>query len=1740
MTTDRDASTTPSFYTPGQAVVISATVLDSSGAPAPDALVTATVSMTTTDNPALATLALHNGGAGDVYTATLSGAHTTLPGSYVISVVASQAGVITSAPTDDSFVVSARTLTFSGQITFPSTVHQGDAIAVSGAVYSAALAPDAVTLALDDVDSSGTVLSTLGTQVVSNIPAQGSQSFNMTVDSTALGVGAHHLRLRLIDLPSDEDPASTTVVTGDVQIAAARPAMQVAPNPVTILVPAGSSQSTAITVTNPAPLAALQGITMTLSDEGNAQARPPSWLTLSATSLPDVAAGGSAGFAITANPSSSIAPGVYQTYLVVGSSNAPSQAIPLTIVVDSGRHGSMRFVVTDGVGQAVPDAQVLLTEQSAPYTQLNATSDAHGQALVASVSAGIPYSYTVTAPGFELARDNIMLDPTAGVYTATASSPATTPSALAVGVRDLSAATQRGYRATTLDLATPQDTTTGAANKTVYVSLTPKTVDAQWSVTPITIKDTYNTTLHLTFQPGPEEPALVILPQHFQFNSLHPRQSGTLSVYNPSTVHVSNVVVSARDIAGVAFTLTYTDTQTGQVSSGAAITVTGIAALSHVEIHYDATAICPPGYSSLGGSVTASGTYQYLPIMPALALDNAHGRGVTGSTAQDMVIHMGLTNVGYDTTANLNASPNPGGNLHVDTPSASDLGDLDPNAVEPISFTLHTQNLSAGVYTSTVAVNSGYGQPSTLAFTATVDSSGAVGVDYDYTESSEQPRTASVSAMPASVGDASCLTPPSNPGPAPVVVFNNGILSIVYGGSVPPLEGFSIPPMPQPGANEAVQLEIAQRTTFTRQAFAANLRLTDVAASALQDVGVSLHVTDVSGADRTTDFAITPPTTSGYSAGGGLGAIASGASADNAWTLIPDANAGGTTAAGQVYSVTASYVYIIDGTLVRETTQAATITVYPMPQLRVSYVIPQDIIAFQPFKLGVIVQNTGYGPVNNLSIESGQPVIVGNASGTFIHFTLLSASLAGAAVPVAHNSLTLPFGSIAPGQSKAGYWTMITDQDGRFTNFAATYQEQPYDGVPLSPLIQSEGAYIVTRGDVAIGEPVLQLTSTDSNNPTADPALSTDLIDLVSGDTLPVTIEDASVSQYATTASTVTVASAAAVPGYLLALVPDAFPPTYPLTNSIIQITARDDGGTRVVAPQAYWQQNGKVFILDYPAGNVTYSIDYLAPQPHTPILSVAPDVVPADGVSTATITLSHAPAGDQVRLISSRGSIDTFSTDYGTTNASGAFTATISSTTPGTSILTAQDLATGQTFNTSVQVAFGEKGITLPPTTGAVDIIAINSQIPLNGRFLPGIPLPNRIHVTVNWKGTTPGWIDFILNGVTYSEPANAPGASHIFDMGFDLRPGGNSLHIVAYNAAGQPSDPFDAAPYSAALPSWLTGLVNPNNWKVKSGFEPSYGINIAIPSDGIDLEAPGLGPAGDSGKTQFAINGGLDVPTTCTGPIDLSAEAGLEKSFKFLGVTLGGQVTASGDLGADVRQCAIDTTTISGAVKVGLTVFGEKKWPVLVFVVDYITPGAGDALQEALPSDLLSILGNVYIRGSLSGTFGAEAMTTSASSPWLQWHDIMFGGGPGIKAGYTWDQEELGTSLDLSLGLSGVASFASSPGRLVGNLSDLHFDNVTVTGEASMEYAIGGFGQKFPYTVQFTYSPNGVRSSAARLAPRPHIKKSVLYAIPHITAHDYARFQGAGKRQTFASFAARIPQSDIDGQNTLVFRLS
>jgi len=234
VTTNRNDATSPSYYAPGSPVVISATVLDSYGDPAADAVVTASIFAPGATTPV--TLSLANGGAGDVYSATLPGGQTGTQGVYNISVLASRPGVgETLDPAYGSFVVTTRTVSLAGAITVPSHVHQGDVITVQGCgVYNGAYVADAATVA---VSVAGNALS--ATQTVRGIPAHGTSCFNLALDTAALDVGAHMLRIELKDLPPDQDPRATTVQTAQVTVDEPLPSMAVTPNPLSILVAAG-------------------------------------------------------------------------------------------------------------------------------------------------------------------------------------------------------------------------------------------------------------------------------------------------------------------------------------------------------------------------------------------------------------------------------------------------------------------------------------------------------------------------------------------------------------------------------------------------------------------------------------------------------------------------------------------------------------------------------------------------------------------------------------------------------------------------------------------------------------------------------------------------------------------------------------------------------------------------------------------------------------------------------------------------------------------------------------------------------------------------------------------------------------------------------------------------------------------------------------------------------------------------------------------------------------------------------------------------------------------------------------------------------------------------------------------------------------------------------------------------------------------------------------------------------------
>jgi len=1406
VTTDRNVDTSPSYYAPGQSVVVSATVVDSYGNPAADATITGTVNLNLPSTPVLANLVFSNGGSGDVYTATVGGDATTAQGFYVVSVWAARPGVGASVyPAYGSFAVSQRTLSLAGQVTFPAHVYRGDSAVVHGCgVFNQSFAPDSATVALtaDAISGTATV-----TQTVPGIPARGTGCFNLALDTSPLDPGVYTLTLRLQDLPPGQDPSAPTVEVQRLTVDAPLPSMRVTPNPLSIFVSAGHDAQTPVTVTDSSPLAPLADISATFStgDQGSGAKLIP-WLALS----PVRSESGVSVAALVASPPADVAPGAYQTYLVIAAANAAPQYIPVTVVVDSGQHGVLDVIAADGgTNQAIPDATVQLTEQVAPFGQSQRTTGTHGEAAFAA-SVGIVYQYQVTAPGYNASTGFVTLD--------------------------------------------------APVTQTVPVSMSLVPPHAQWNVTPITISDGYQTTLQLTYETDLPTPNLVMVPQYFQFDAAHPHQAGTLSVYNPSRIAVHGVAVDGTSIPGVQFNLTYTYSNSVGAPvtlSGTSLTIPEIPAGGHAEIRYVADATCPSGTNSPSGRLTATGYYLYFPNVPSMALNIAHAQGLAGTTAEDLTIGRTLQNTGYSTMTGIKV--NATGTMDVDVPhDATALLDLNPSESEPLPLTLHTKGLAPGSYASVVTIVAGNGTPtSTLAFTATVSSDGRVAVDYDFAPGNQEASSADVSTS-AVVTDESCVVPPPPPPSPPSISSGPGGLSISYGGGgtsggIPPLPGIPVPPPPAPSAHEVVQLTIPQTTTLERQAFDANLQLTNITRDELQGVDVTLNILDQNGSPRDAtgalyadEFAITRPHTTGYAPGPNLGTIAGGATATNDWTLVPGPGLGGDS--GRQYSVSATYHYTINGGLVTFTTAPVAITVDPLPQLQISYTIPRNVSAFQPFKIGVIVKNVGAGTARNLRIESGQPVITDNQSGAALNFALTGAALDGSPVALPSNALTLPFGDVGPGQTKAGYFTMVTDSDGTFTAFDATTQEEPFDGVQLSPLIQSVRTYIVTHDGVAVcsggqaGLPpaTVQVASIDVANPRGDPALSNSVLDLTSGSVQSLTPTTATISQRATPAAPVTIASVGPVSGTLLAMVRDALPPTGSPSGVVVEVSAEDDAGTRVLPTQSYWQEFGEVFILDTPTGAVTYTITYgvssasvvrsgLHPRisalaladevcgnkPQSqPELKADPATLLADGRTPAKVTLFRADAGHRVRLVSSRGSVDTFTPAFGVTNDAGQFAANLTSSTGGDTVVTAQDLTTGQTFDTSAEVSFVKPDAPPPVVSrGQIAIADVKGDCaayvvscPKRGFFmlgLPGLELP--LQVFTDWNNLPHGVIDVSIDGHRIdSIPSPGDVLHYRLDINKYLTAGAHMLTLVARSGKTE-SKPINLDLDGYRLPQWI-----------------------------------------------------------------------------------------------------------------------------------------------------------------------------------------------------------------------------------------------------------------------------------------------------------------------------------------------
>ncbi len=274
-----------------------------------------------------------------------------------------------------------------------------------------------------------------------------------------------------------------------------------------------------------------------------------------------------------------------------------------------------------------------------------------------------------------------------------------------------------------------------------------------------------------------------------------------------------------------------------------------------------------------------------------------------------------------------------------------------------------------------------------------------------------------------------------------------------------------------------VKILLSQQLTLERIGFQATMQITDndpnnpitgfAASLTFQNPLLSTNGTVN---DSSSLFFVQPPTLQNISDISGAGVIAPGVTATITWFLIPTVNAGGTSPNGILYDVGANVGGQINGTPIPATSLLvipAPITVQPDAQLQITYFQPRDVTGMDPytglgapipFTFGVLVQNVGYGPANNVFITSQQPKIISNVQNLPLVAQLLGSRVNDS--PLSNANLTVNLGNLQPNQATKGAWDMIVTISGTFLSVSATYSHSTALGGAETSLIQSVNAYL--------------------------------------------------------------------------------------------------------------------------------------------------------------------------------------------------------------------------------------------------------------------------------------------------------------------------------------------------------------------------------------------------------------------------------------------------------------------------------------------------------------------------------------------------------------------------------------------------------------------------------------------------------------------------------------------------------
>lgn len=275
------------------------------------------------------------------------------------------------------------------------------------------------------------------------------------------------------------------------------------------------------------------------------------------------------------------------------------------------------------------------------------------------------------------------------------------------------------------------------------------------------------------------------------------------------------------------------------------------------------------------------------------------------------------------------------------------------------------------------------------------------------------------------------------------------------------------------GVCARVRIALDQQIAITRTAISGTLEIDNSqGAGPVESIRVQLAVFDALGADVTDRFAVsTEPTLNGVTGVTGNGVVAPGVRATANWIILPTRDAAPTVPVQ--YSFGGVVHYTQGGAPRSFFFTPVPLTVRPDPRLEVKYFLQREVFAddpftsdvvepSEPFSLGLMMSNRGFGTASNVTVTSSQPRIVENVRRLLIEFFIVGAQIGGQPV---EPSLTLRLGELPPQTTKVGRYLLTTTLLGFFESFQASFRRRPDYGIDDErvALIESVSTFSLSR-----------------------------------------------------------------------------------------------------------------------------------------------------------------------------------------------------------------------------------------------------------------------------------------------------------------------------------------------------------------------------------------------------------------------------------------------------------------------------------------------------------------------------------------------------------------------------------------------------------------------------------------------------------------------------------------------------